>query len=461
MFFGKPENYEWYAKRCLIYCRVSTEEQVRHGYSLDAQLEELQAYAKQFCMQVVGVYSDEGISARKEIKRRKGLNDLLESVKRNETDYILFIKLDRWFRSVREYYRVQDTLDAHGVGWKAILEDYDTSTTNGRLNLNIRLSVAQDESDRTADRIKFVNENRIKHGGAVTGSYPLALYSKDGKVCINENKAPLVKGLFEHYENTASMRSCIDYILTAHGERICYNSIKRMLTNPLYVGKYRDNPAYCEAIISTEQFNRVQRIIEINSYTREQSNFFIFSGLIVCPVCGCKMGGWAQHDYKFDRVYLRHRCNRKWLDKLCTHNFTPWENRIEKYLITNIKGEIEKLLGRNKYEEDRRKIIKSDIPKIKRQLERLKNLYVEELIDISDYRKDYERLTHQLEQAESQEKKISSPINTEAANAILSMDFERIYSDFTPQEKRSFWTSFIDKIIAHDKNHFEVVFLHL
>lgn len=63
---------------------------------------------------------------------------------------------------MREYYRVQDVLEAAGTNWKAILEDYDTSTTNGRLNLNIRLSVAQDESDRTADRIKFVFAERVK-----------------------------------------------------------------------------------------------------------------------------------------------------------------------------------------------------------------------------------------------------------------------------------------------------------
>lgn len=459
MFFGKPENYEWYAKRCAIYIRVSTEEQARHGYSLEAQLEELEAYAKQFCMQVVGIYTDDGVSARKEVHKRKGLSALLESVKRDETDYILFIKLDRWFRSVREYYKTQDILEAHGVGWKAILEDYDTLTTNGRLNLNIRLSVAQDESDRTGDRIRFVNESRVRNGGTITGSYPLALYSSGGKVCVDEEKAQIVKGIFSHYEDVCSVRNCIDYASNAHGLRLGYNVIQNILTNPLYIGEYRGNPEYCQPIITKEQFYSVQRLNESRKYTRKRSNFFIFAGILVCPVCDCKMGGWAQHDYKFDKVYLRYRCNRKWVDKICTHKFTPWEGRIEKYLSENIHWEIKRqLLSRNPGTKKRYQP-KTDTAKIKRQLERLKNLYVEELIGIEEYRSDYVKLNDQLLRAESANKAIEAPPNIDALKAVLEIDFETSYFRLGPEERRRLWLSIIDHIKPIDKDTFEIVFL--
>lgn len=459
MFFGNPENYEWYAKRCLLYVRVSTEEQVRHGYSLEAQLEELEAYAKQFCMQIVGVYTDDGVTARKEVRKRKGLSALLESVKRNETDYVLFIKLDRWFRSVREYYKVQDILEAHGVGWKAILEDYDTSTTNGRLNLNIRLSVAQDESDRTGDRIRFVNESRVRHGGAITGSYPYALYADKGSVCVDEEKALIVKGLFDCYEERGSIRSCIEHMSNAFNVRFGHGTITRMLTNELYIGKYRDNDSYCPEIISREQFGRVQRIIESKAFTRDRKHFFIFRGLIACPICDCKMTGWAQHDYKFGRIYLRYRCGRKWISKSCTHNFTPWEERIEKYLLLNIRREIEAHLfayGSDSKKQQRPKI---DVAKIKRQLERLKALYMEEIIAIEDYRADFLKLNQQLADAEYANKKSIGSPNTEAMKNILKMDFENSYSELKPEERRRLWISIIDQIIAIDKDTFKIVFL--
>ena len=459
MFFGKPESYEWYNKRCALYKRVSTEEQARNGYSLEAQLEELEAYAKQFNMHIVGRYADEGISARKEVHRRRGLCALLESVKRNEVDYILFIKLDRWFRSVREYYKVQDILEAHNVGWKAILEDYDTTTTNGRLNLNIRLSVAQDESDRTSDRIKFVNESRVRNGGAITGSYPLALYSSCGKVHVDEEKAEIVKGIFSHYEQTGSIRNCIDYALNIHDIQLGYNTIKTMLANQLYIGKYRGEESYCSAIIEKEQFNNVRRIAVSKSKTRERSHNYVFRGLIVCPECGRKMGGWAQHDYKYGRTYLRYRCNKKWVDKNCSHKFIPWEKNIEQYLKDNIKQEIISYLENYKSQKSDSYKPKSDIGKIRRQLERLKTLYIEEIIDIDDYRKDFIRLNRQLNDTIQQEENTEKPHIINAMNAILDLDLEGVCQSFSPSEKHIVWSSIISEIVAVDRNTFRIIFL--
>ena len=154
--------------RTALYIRVSSDEQARHGLSLDEQRETLQQYAKEKGMQVVGIYTDEGCSARKALNRRKALKNLLHDVEQGQIDLILFIKLDRWFRNIADYYRVQDILDKHKVNWLAIQEDYNTLTTSGRLALNIRLSIAQNESDMTADRIKFVFEGKKRRREALT-----------------------------------------------------------------------------------------------------------------------------------------------------------------------------------------------------------------------------------------------------------------------------------------------------
>ena len=459
MYYGSPENYEWYAKRCVLYIRVSTEEQARQGYSLDAQLEALEDFAKQFCMQVVGRFTDDGVSARKNIKYRKGLTALLGAVERGEVDYILFIKLDRWFRNISEYYKVQEVLEAHGVGWKAILEDYDTSTTNGRLNLNIRLSVAQDESDRTSDRIKFVNASRIANNGAVTGRHPFALYTEGGRVHVDEEKALVVRNLFDYYETHTSMRKCLDF-LSSVGVPMGYNTIKKMLVNPLYKGEYKGNKTYCSAIISAEQFDRVQVIVERQSRTRESVYEYVFTGLLTCPVCGRKMVSGVLKDPKCGRTYQRYRCPRAWIDKACTHKYTPLEGRIEKYLAANIKSEIQGMLLT--YESQKNKVVKprTDIAKIRRRLDRLKGLYLDEMIDLDAYRKDYVPLKSQLEEAIMDEQtQVIVPPNYEALNKVMQTDFDTEYYNLSTAQRRRLWLSIIREIAPVDKNTFRIVFL--
>lgn len=466
MYFGNPESYEWYGKRCLLYIRVSTEEQARQGYSLAAQLEELEAFAKQFCMKVVGVFTDDGVTARKEVHKRKGLSNLLESVKQGVAEYVLFIKLDRWFRSVREYYRVQDILDEHNVNWKAILEDYDTTTTNGRLNLNIRLSIAQDESDRTGDRIRFVNDNRVKHGGAITGAYPMGLYSmggknggeqKDGRVHINEQEAEIVRAIFECYAENGAVRPCVDRAMALTGQNVAYKTIKAMLTNKLYIGEYRDNPGYCQAIVDVQLFDTVQQMLAAKVNVRERKHEYVFSGLVRCPECGRKMVSWCQRDYKFGRDYYRYRCNRKYLDKACGNGFTPWENRIEKYLLSNIRKRMEDYLLGNEVMTKKEAPAKSNLDAIRRRLMRLQALYLEELIDLDAYREEYARLSGMIAEAKKPEHIENQGVDK--IKSILETDFEAMYSTFTVREKNIFWSSFIKHIDAHNKDKFSVVFL--
>jgi hypothetical protein len=104
---------------------------------------------------------------------------MLNDVEQDKIDIILFIKIDRWFRSVKDYYKIQEILEAHGVDWKTTMESYDTSTASGRLYVNIRLSIAQDESDRTGERIKFINDNKVSKGKVISGSVPLGLRIKN------------------------------------------------------------------------------------------------------------------------------------------------------------------------------------------------------------------------------------------------------------------------------------------
>ena len=114
---------------------------------------------------LVDFYIDDGVSAVKLAKRLE-LQRLLEDVRQNKIDLILFTKLDRWGRSVRIYHKIQEILESHDVIWKAIDEDYETQTSAGKFKVNIMMSVAQQERDRCSERIKDVFEYKIKNGEA-------------------------------------------------------------------------------------------------------------------------------------------------------------------------------------------------------------------------------------------------------------------------------------------------------
>lgn len=158
--------------RAALYIRVSTEEQARHGLSLGDQRESLLAYAADNGMEVVGVYEDAGISARKPYRQRPALLRLLADCKDGKIDTILFVKLDRWFRNVAGYYAVQEELDRCHVTWQATREDYETRTASGRLKVNIMLSVAQDEADAHRSALRPSTKARGQRASQPTGKLP-------------------------------------------------------------------------------------------------------------------------------------------------------------------------------------------------------------------------------------------------------------------------------------------------
>lgn len=156
--------------RVALYIRVSTDEQAIHGESIATQRDALTFYAKSNNMNIIDYYIDEGYTATN--LKRPNFQRLLNDVKENKIDMILFTKIDRWSRGVRNYYKIQDILDANKVNWKTIFEDYDTSTASGRLHINIMLSVAENESAQTSERIKAVFKNKLAKGEVCSGKIP-------------------------------------------------------------------------------------------------------------------------------------------------------------------------------------------------------------------------------------------------------------------------------------------------
>lgn len=196
-----------------LYVRVSGQEQAIRGLSLEAQEEDLREYCRAQGWIVVDVYVDAAKTARKRIGKRTNFLRMLEDVKRDKVDLILFTRLDRWFRSVADYYKVMEVLEAHNGSWKTTQEQYDTSTANGRLHINIKLTIAQNEADLCGERISVVFDSKIKHGTAVSGNCPFGYrVNEEKRLEIVPEQAAIVQDAFQHYTATVSQRGTIQLV---------------------------------------------------------------------------------------------------------------------------------------------------------------------------------------------------------------------------------------------------------
>lgn len=442
--------------RAAAYIRVSTEEQVLHGYSIGAQREALERYESEHDdVQIVGWYIDEGVSARKKAKKRKELQHLLNDLEPKQIDMILFVKLDRWFRNVAEYHKVQEILDEHGVHWKAILEDYDTSTSGGRLHINIMLSVAQDEADRTSERIKFVFDSKVARGEAITGSIPYGLARNENNYVIHDPiTSPIAQDLFDYYDTYNNLYELAEYSKDRYGLIRSQTALRNMLKNRMYIGEYRGNPNFCPPLIKKSQFNRIQRILANNVKATPSGNIYLFTGLIVCDTCGRKMTSNTNIN-KQGNIYHYYRCSGYYQRaKLCPHKKQANEDTIEDYLLKHLAAEAQKQICLY----DERKISAQSDPakereKIRGKLKRLKDLYVNELIDIDDYKTDYDKYTSQLEELDAVPQQEQTPVSEEALSLLSSNDFGAAYAVLDAEGKRAVWRSIIQEIRLDDDNN--------
>jgi len=442
--------------RCAIYIRVSTEEQVVHGLSIDTQKVDLTEYAKNNSYEIVDYYIDGGKTARKGLSNRLELQRLLEDIKLNKIDIIIFTKLDRWFRNVRDYHKVQEILELNKVHWKTIFENYDTSTSNGRLHINIMLSVAQDEADRTSERIKAVFKNKLKNGEAISGSLPMGYKIENKHVVIDEEKAPIARDIFEFYEYYQSQTQVFKEIFKKYNLSLCDKTISRVLKNKIYIGIYRDHENFCPPLIESDKFHKIQHILKTRNikYTPTQRTF-IFTSLLTCKECNHKMVANAQiRNYKSGRVeYILYKCNQFYSRHICSHNKVIYENKIEKYLLDNIESEIEKLIYNYELEEIPHSKSKINKTNIRKKLEKLKELYVNELIDIEMYKVDYNNYMSILNTVDEVPKKR----NIEPLKEFLNSNFKSLYIYLTQEEKRIFWRSIVSEIQIDCNNTITII----
>ena len=441
--------------RVALYPRVSTEEQFLRGYSLQTQEEVLTQYAQDHGYKIVNIYRDEGHSARKPALKRKIMQELLSDVQAGKIDRILFIKLDRWFRNVREYHKIQEILETHNVTWQATMEDYNTATADGRLKVNIMLSVAENESDRTSERIKFVFDGKRRRkewcftGGPIQWPYGYMPQVIDGvKRCVkNPETEPIVQDFWDYVVKYNSVRKAGIYCCEKYGITRNYRTWMVTARNELYTGTFHGVEDYCPAYISREDWERIILGHEIIKKTQSPDRVYLFTGLIRCPDCGNTLKATFK-TYPNDRSkeYNGYRCNNGRL-RTCTWRHQLSEKKIEKYLLENIRSELTHIIAEAEVQEKEKKRQPKiqDIIALNEQLRRLNVVFIAGNISDEEYAAETKRIKAEIEKAKYVEKD-SRPANVAGLKAFLESDMLSTYPDLNKEDQRRLWRSIIQEI---------------
>ncbi len=440
------------ALRCATYIRVSTEEQHLEGLSLPAQKKALVDYANTQGYTIVGHYADEGISARKPMRYRKGLMSLLEDVKKDKIDMILVTKLDRWFRNIKDYNITEDILKAHHCYWKTIFENYDSSTANGQMVINIMLSVNQAECDRTSERIKAVFDYKKSAGLVISGMHaPYGYRVEQGKLIKDAEVSDIVDEAFRYYFTCYSKRQTRLHLQNMYGDRCpSVYKIERLFSSEKYAGCWEDNPNFCPPYITRQQYQSIQDITQRKIYPKRAYDY-VFSGLIVCPVCGHTLTGFTKRQKLRSggvSLYPRYRC----ADKFNSHP-SPCvsESVVESYMTDHVILELHEQFARIRVANSTPRQ-SSPIPRLRAELDRLNTMFQKGRITEDFYDQEYVRLEKEIQEAESYQSYAIERRLSELSG-IFSGNWLELYNKLDNIHKSAFWKSTIKDIQCDPETH--------
>ena len=444
--------------RIAKYGRCSSDEQKKNGYTIGDQLSLMDDFCNDYELVSVGEYVDEGVSATLEISKRKALAQMIEDAKAGKFDIILIKCIDRFFRSVEEYYAAQKQLRQAGVTWISIEEpDLDPEDPDAAFKINIYLTMAEYEAKKTSKRIKFNNKMRIKNKQVVTGNqcflFPWEVTGEKRHRHLVKSKEheEMTMDVLNFFEKHQSKRATLGYINIKYGKKLTMSTLNHFLTDTLLYGEYKGVPDYVEAYITKERFDRIQDILKRNArVSSAPDRIFLFSGLLKCPCCGNNLtGNFVKSQGKYD-VYV-YRCNAARTRRVCSFTNSVSERKIETQMLDNleqyINNEIIRVESIGDNQPENRNAEK--VAKLKAELDRLNMMFRKGRISEEEYDTDYIKMEKQIKALDVEEAPPQKDLD--ALKGILESDYRTIYSHLTKENKKAFWRNTI-KEFAIDEN---------
>ena len=290
--------------RCAIYTRKSSEEGLDMEFnSLDAQREACAAYVAsqkpEGWVELADRYDDGGVSGG--TLERPALKRLLGDIEEDHADVVVVYKIDRLSRSLMDFAKLVEVFDRKGVTFVSVTQSFNTTTSMGRLTLNVLLSFAQFEREVIGERIRDKVAASRKRGMWMGGFVPLGYRVENRKLVIEEKEAATVRMIFERFLKLGSATLLAralntEGVTTRRGKPVDKGFLYKTLNNRVYIGlavhKGTAYPGEHQAIISQDLWNRVHGILRESPRIRGRRTCTtepaLLKGLIFGPT-GCAM----------------------------------------------------------------------------------------------------------------------------------------------------------------------------
>ena len=499
-------------KKVAAYCRVSTDNEDQAN-SFESQ----QRYFRQYIernpdWELYAIFADEGISGTN-TKKRKEFNRMIECAKNGDFDLIITKEISRFARNTLDSIFYTRDLKKHGVGVIFMNDNINTLDGDAELRLAIMSSIAQEESRKTSERVKWGQKRQMEQG-VVFGRSMLGDDVKDGKMTINEEGAKIVRLIFHKFVDEGKGTHVIARELREKGiepmrvkewqntvilrvirnEKYCGDLVQKKTYTPDFLShekKYNRGQEefvilkdHHEPIISRDLFDKANRILDAKSLSQEgkakHSNRYPFSGKIKCGRCGASYVARYKtrkdgSRYKAWRCYEAANHGRPHIDKAgnqvgCSGESIRNEDAI--YLLYLVCRELK--INRQKVVDNLTKTIDAvmridltgtststlseKIEEAKKKRTGLIDLYTSGDIDKTEftalrakYDEDIEKLKSTMEGIEQQQTMILK-------QRELMEDIKKAIDELINgiQYEDEYYTQILDKMVINDKNHIDV-----
>lgn len=311
-------------KQAALYIRVSTPQQEKEGYSVEAQTEKLKAYATAKDYYIHKIYTDSAQSGAK--LERPALQQMIEDIEEGKIDVVIVYKLDRLSRSQKNtMYLIEDVFLKNSVDFISMQESFDTTTSFGRAMIGILSVFAQLERDNITERMSMGKLERVKKGLYMGGgNVPFGyMYNEQtNELEVIEDQAAVIRRMFTLFLSGSSISSIVSTLkkeFPEYNKTFFDSSIRNRLSSVYYIGKQKYAGKVYDAIhtpiISQENFEKAQTLILHRPHANAFKRSYLLSGLIYCGHCGNRYSAYESTSKHKNVIYKNkyYRCNsRTW-----------------------------------------------------------------------------------------------------------------------------------------------------
>lgn len=436
------------AKICAIYPRKSKKNDASE--SMETQIFMCTEYLKsRFPDCIIKIYDKDYSITGHSLKNRKDFQRMMNDIKSGIINIVAIQRYDRIARNTRDFCNLYYDMEQSGCELVSVSQRIDTSTPYGKKFMYDLASTAELEWALCSERHKDVNRYARLNRKCTLSPYALPFGIKaevrDGKrvAVIDKEKEHIVRDAISFYMEAENKTKTTRYINSKYGLKLSHSFMERLIKSDFYHGSYREVPDYCEAYMTLEEHEKMRKIS--SKYVRHYSddkNYFLFTGLLICPVCGLKMESQSQINTSGNRYYY-YRCYNTYRTGKCTFKGNINERLIENYLLDFLKDEMTKFytsVDKNTASPQKT----SDIGKYKAEMERLNKLFLKGRIEESYYDTEYERLEKIIASFSSDEPQ--RKFSKEQIEELFADGWQEKYLSLSRENKRTFWKNIIHHI---------------